>query len=243
MIEIKKLLEKGGYQYLDAELSWNTANWQAYLDADGKKIDEFLKANYKIVGIELSGKKPDSDQFINIDHHNEEQSQPASIEQIGNLLEVELDRWQQLVAANDKGYIPAMEMLEGTVEEIEKVRTADRSAQGVTEEDEKLAQQSIDENQEQDGGVTVVRSLTEHFSAIADRMYGRTERLLIYTDTTLNYYGNGKDKVAEAFLALVEEGKAYHGGGDKGFLGLAKGSFEEGEINKYRNEVIKIINE
>ncbi len=53
--------------------------------------------------------------------------------QIPELLNIELSRWQQLIAANDCGYIPAMLKMDASNNEIEAIRKADRKAQGVTD--------------------------------------------------------------------------------------------------------------
>lgn len=48
---------------------------------------------------------------------------------------IELTREQQLIAANDKGFIHEMEALGAIPEEITDIRHRDREVRGVTEED------------------------------------------------------------------------------------------------------------
>jgi len=175
-----------------------------------------------------------------IDHHYEEENKPSSIEQIAELFQIELNRWQRLVAANDKGYIPAMKCLCASEIEIKQIREADRKAQGVTEVDEKLAEESIEKNKTEQNGIIIIKSLTDKFSPITDRMYCETENLLIYTDTTLTYYGEKKKQIVEKFKNLVDEGKAYYGGCVQGYFGLAKGKVTCEEIRAIKEQIINL---
>ena len=69
--------------------------------------------------------------YTDIDHHNERDHEPASIVQVAELLGVALTRREQLVAANDRGYIPALRAAGATDAEVADIRRADRAAQGV----------------------------------------------------------------------------------------------------------------
>ncbi len=219
MEEIRRLLKEQGYRevdisnykvaekgYTDKQLSWG---------ASVTDYEEFFDYPGNIYGIELSEppgwKKPAN--YIRIDHHNELSHLPANSEQIAEILGVELTRRQKLVAANDKGCIPAMKEMGATDEEIAQIRRADRNAQGVTDEHERLAEISIDKHLEWEDGIAVIKSLTEKFSPIADRMSGKTNRLLVQTDAELVYFGEGAAKIAEKYNELIKEGKAYSGGG------------------------------
>ena len=62
------------------------------------------------------------------------------------MLKIELNRWQKLISANDRGYIPAMKRMGATNDEIKEIREYDKECQGVTPEDERLAEKSIREN-------------------------------------------------------------------------------------------------
>lgn len=106
-----------------------------------------------------------------------------------------------------------------TPEEIADIRRRDREAQGVTDEDERLAEQSIHHHLTVENGITVVKSLTSHFSAITDRLYP-CEKLLIYTDHELTYYGEGVSRLILTFDDLIKQQKAFSGGGENGFFGL-----------------------
>ncbi len=235
MLEIKSVLTKHNLPYFDNNLQWYNAKASEY-----KNKISFLDKNKIPVLIELGIDIELPQWAVIIDHHNERENEKSSIEQVAELLEIELNRWQKLIAANDKGYIPAMECLCATKEEIKKVRESDRRAQGVTEEDERLAERSIKENKEEQNGITIIMSLTEKFSPITDRMYGRTNNLLIYTDNTLAYYGERKKQIVNKFKNLVDEGMAYYGGTDSGFFGLAKGKVTKEEIIEVKKEMLKM---
>lgn len=242
MISICDLAIQHGQRVLDAKLTWENSMWEAYISPGYQaEIDKALADGLKIIGIELRGERPQGAQFISLDHHGEEQSSPSSIEQIAKLFEVELDRWQRLVAANDKGYIPAMEALCATDKEIQAIRKADRKAQGVTQEDEALAEKSIADKIES-GSVVVVKSLTEKFSPIADRLYG-SPALLIYTDQSLTYYGVHKSGLDQKYESLLRKNIAYTGGGDNGYFGIGTRALDAEGIIKLKDEIVILINE
>lgn len=75
----------------------------------------FLKGSrWVLVELALDIELPET--AIVVDHHNEMSSRPASILQVLALLGMDATRWQQLVAANDCGYIPAMLSMGATPE-------------------------------------------------------------------------------------------------------------------------------
>lgn len=235
MLEIRNILSKYNYIFFDNALKWDNANTSSY-----KNEIINLKENEIPVFIELKIDIQIPTNSKIIDHHFEKEKEPSSIEQIAKLLHIELNRWQQLIAANDKGYIPAMKCLCATEEEIEKVRAFDRNAQGVTEEDERLAEESIKKNQTEENGIITIKSLTEKFSPIADKMFGKTNNLLIFTGDKLTYYGERKEQIVKKFEQLIKEGKAYYGGGENGFFGLAKGKVTPEEVNEIKEQIIKM---
>lgn len=223
MLEIKKILDTNQLIYTDKRLAWG-ATIDDYYDIITSNPSEHF------VGIELSI-RPNSfvpKYYIDIDHHNEKSHLPASIEQIADLLNIKLSRHQQLVAANDKGYIPAMEALDASVEEIQNIRRLDRQTQGVTEEMEKIAEQEIkfDVNK---NGVRIIKTSLDKFSPIVDRL--QEKKILIYNAKTLNYYGQGVQNLALEFKNLISTQKAYHGGGENGYFGTVTGVFSETELN------------
>jgi hypothetical protein len=229
MKSIKRILQKKSQLYIDNHLSW------------GAKLSDYrdeLKGDYLFVGIELIEDITPPPNYISIDHHNNLQSNPSSLEQIANLLGVELSRKERLIALNDSGYIPAMVEYGATQKEIDEIRKKDRKAQGVTRDDELLAIESI-KNRKKVKDIVVVKSLTDKFSPIVDRLYG--ENILIYNRTKLNYYGRDVESIVDNFSKELDEKRAYYGGGF-GFFGLSEGSFGGDEIERYRDEILDLLN-
>jgi len=231
MMEIRNMLGEHGFEYHDLNLCWG-ARLSSYA--------AFLNSMQTFVGIELQKDMDLPLHYIDIDHHNEKSHLPSSIEQVADLIHHDLNRYQQLVAANDKGYIPAMKALHATNEEISLIRNADRAAQGVTEEDERLAEESIANNLKRISDLIYVESLTPKFSTITDRLYPSTKLLISYPGQ-LVYYGKGVDGLAFKYQGLIKEHKAFHGGGNDGFFGLAAGKLTIDEIDLIKPEIIKLI--
>jgi hypothetical protein len=221
MLEIKKMLLALGYteggDLFDKNLRW------------GAKLSDYaadFRADVVNVCIELTEDIDPPPHYKRIDHHNELAHLPASIEQTATLLNVKLTRDQQLVAANDKGFIPALQAFGATDSEIQNIRQRDRAAQGVTDDDEQKAVYSIENQLVVRNDITVVQSETTKFSTITDRLFGKTnDRLLIFTEGGISgdelcYYGIGKPRLERAFADWLHKGRAYAGGGEAGFFGF-----------------------
>lgn len=236
MQEIRRMLEENGYQegqdFLDFGLSWG-ASLSAYV--------RHFHASRINVAIELTEDVPPPDRYLRIDHHNELQDQAASLIQLAILLQVPLTRRQHLVAANDAGYIPALQQAGATEEEIAQIRLEDRTCQGVRALDEELAQKAIAENTRLVGDVLLVRALSPHFSPIADRLFGKTEKLLIFTEAELTYYGRFKNRLDTHFSKLLQTHQAYSGGGENGFWGIARGSLPTTAISALVEQIPHIV--
>ena len=229
MTTIRDLLLVHGYRVEDRRLEWG-ARLSAYAD--------ILNNTDTFAGIELIEDIPLPDHYIAIDHHNLNSGKPSSLEQVANLTGVSLNRYQQLVAANDCGYIPALQNAGASPQEIDEIRKADRKAQGVTEEDEILAQRSIETRLTKAGNLIVIESLTPKFSCITDRLFP-FNRLLIGFENHFVYYGEGAQELIETYNALIAEKKAYYGGTGNGFFGLDKNSFDAFEAGKLKQEIIQ----
>jgi hypothetical protein len=232
MLEIKKILLALGYteggNLFDKNLHW------------GAKLSDYaadFRADAINVCIELTEDIAPPPHYKRIDHHNELAHLPASIEQIAALLNVKLTRDQQLVAANDKGFIPALKAFGATDTEIQNIRQRDRAAQGVTEADEQKAVDSIQNQLIVRNGITVVQSETPKFSTITDRLFGKTnDHLLIFTEggvsgDELCYYGIGKPLLERVFVDWLRKGHAYAGGGETGFFGFPNLSASKAMVN------------
>lgn len=224
MMTIKQMLEgRKDCVVLDHHLRWDNALLSAYQD----KLP--LYSGSLIYGIELQEDIPTPKNYHRIDHHNDMNNMPCSLEQVAALLGEPLNRHQLLVSANDKGYIPAMQAMGASRVEIDDIRRLDREAQGITEDDERLAEQSIANNLVRKNDLLVVRSSSPHFSPICDRLFPY-KRLLVYTDEEWMYYGEGKADLAHCFEDGIRQKKLFHGGGEKGFIGSVKNAYGKGEI-------------
>ena len=220
MQTIKELLERTACSYIDRELRWG-AKLSSYRDLFND-TDQFA-------GIELAEDIPLPRHYFAIDHHNKNWNRLSALEQIANLLGIDLTRDEQLIAANDRGYIPAMEALGATCDEIWSIRKQDKVAIGITSSDENLADQSITENLKVIDGVIVVRSLTPGFSAITDKLYP-FNKLLVYYGADLTYYGRNSFRLINN-VSFPITGINYGGSLDFGYWGLGEDSFPHGAEN------------
>lgn len=238
MLAIKNMLQENDIEYFDKELSWCNAT----LDQYSTILEKYgAYSDYMIYGIELRISKKDRlpQNYNDIDHHNNLNTLPSSLEQVAEILQISLTREQLLIAANDKGYIPAMQQLGARKDEIDEIRRRDREAQGVRKEDELLAEKAI-ENKFTENGIIVIQSETNRFSPITDRIFPY-DKLLIYTDEELMYYGKGKKRLTEIFAEEIKSGKMFHGGNDEGYFGVAQGMYSKNEIEKFKTEIIQKI--
>ena len=220
MIEIKKIIDEQKVRYFDYNLEWG-ACLSAY--------QNILNNEDHFIGIELYKDTQIPNHYIEIDHHNENIHKPSSIEQVAELFGIKLNRWQQLVAANDSGYIPEMKCLGATIAEIDSIRKADRKEQGVSEEDERLSVESIRNHQQIISGIKVIFSLSNKFSPITDLLYP-FEELIVYNNLSLVYYGPKTIELSSQYKILIEKGMAYTGGSSNGYFG-----FTESGIQQYTN--------
>jgi len=218
MLEIKKLLltyrkqNNNAIEIADLKLSWGAklSSYQTYLN----KAENYTT----IYGVELIKDIEAPDNYVTIDHHNELAHRPAAIIQIAETLGVALNRQQQLVAANDSGYIPAMLAMGATEIEIEDIRKADRQAQGVSQADEQQAKIDV-QNGYWQKDVFVIETKLNHFSPITDRIWKHTKKI-VFNKTEVNYYGTNKPLLVNHFEEMLNANKAYHGGDEKGYFGF-----------------------
>lgn len=231
MHTIKELLLENEYPAFDKNLKWG-AKFSDYQD----EING-LNADMTPVFIELEQDIPLQSNAVVIDHHGKYSDKKSSLEQIAELLDIELTRYQKLVAANDSGYISGMHSLCATDAEIKQIRMEDKIAQGVTEQDEKLALKSIIESD----GSLYLYSYTSHFSTVSDLVYGKHSRYVIYNDQKIVFYGYEVQKILE-FLEQreVTDAHRYYGGGDFGFVGIKEGIFQKDEIERLVKEYEKL---
>lgn len=237
MNTIAELLKERHLAYKDRTLQWHNACLSQYTSDISAFKDN---PSYKIYGIELQEDITLPSNYIRIDHHNQYTHLPSALEQIAELLHHPLNRWQQLVAINDKAYIPGLQIAGVSQEEIAYIRLEDRKAQGVSVEDELLAEKAIQENKEETADLIIIRALTSRFSPICDRLYP-FNRLLIYTDKELVYYGKGIISLQQKFRKALSAGKMFCGGGNEGYLGSKQGAYSSIEITMIINQIKQYI--
>ena len=153
-VQIKNILEKKNIKTLITKQGWG-ASWDGLEPEIKEEIKNLKNKNFKIFGVELQGSAPEGAK--NIDHHrydgDDRTNELSSLEQVAELIGYKLTLYEQFVAENDKGFIPAMLTLAKTKnlsetetqKLIEKVRLQDRAAQGITPEQEKIAEKAIEE--------------------------------------------------------------------------------------------------
>lgn len=231
MATIIELLEQNGLQIINLHLSWGAplSAYKAYFNDE----DTF-------VGIELTQDIEPPKHYIGIDHHNENSKKQASLQQLADLLGIELNREQLLICANDTGYIPAMEAMGASPKTIKEIREKDKFEQGVTALDEEMALQSIDRHSQMFIDILCVNSLTPHFSTITDILYPYKKLLISYQDHFV-YYGNGVDKLVLHYQDLIVKKIAFHGGGNDGYFGIAKGKLSYKDVESIKSEIMELV--
>lgn len=239
MLTVKEILMEKHIKFFDKHLSWHNAFIDEYVDklAGYENVEDV-----RFYAIELKYKNlaPIKNLEI-IDHHDDLCYGPSALEQVADLLSVDLNRWQLLVSANDRGYIPAMIKVGADEKEINAIRIADRRAQGVKDVDEKMAEEDV-ENLLRFENLIVVRTRSDKFSPICDRLFPY-DRLIIYNECELVYYGMNAYDIYLFVADSYGNDKFYRGGGDSGFVGLKRGELDLLEIKRLVELIRKHINE
>ena len=236
MRTIASLLLQHGEDCRDASLSWDNAVLSRYAET----LEQYGgRSGWHLYGVELRSDCPLPDNYTLIDHHNRPSARPTALEQVADLFGASLTRYQQLVAANDAAYIPGMQALGAMPEEIACIRVADRKAQGVTDEDERLALISLIEGTRREGTLWVVEARTSRFSPICDRLFPY-DRLLIHTDEELMYYGQGVGMLALHFADEIRRGRMFYGGGENGYFGVARGAYPSETLRNISRQIQKL---
>ncbi len=228
MLTIRKLLEGvAPDSYYDKHLSWG-AKASDYFNEINSCID-----NERLpVLIELENDVDlTSDKAIFLNHHNEKSGidKPTPLHEVFRLLKLPDDkwtRWYDLVVANDRGYIPAMLNIGASKEEIIKVRSEDRQAQGITKEEEEQAINAIKQLEIlAEGMLTVVTLPHSHTSPVSDMLHPELggvgyRNLLVLSPKEVNFFGDGHHVIA---LNKYYPGGWYGGAlPERGFWGCSK---------------------
>lgn len=230
MHEIKQLLEAHHAHYFDKNLRW------------GAKVSDYqeelarLKAGEIPVFIELEHDMPYKGKFENIDHHGALSHFPSSLEQIAQRLNHTLTRFQTLVALNDKAYKIGLKRFGATADEIQAIRYMDRQKQGVTQEDEALARQSVEAICFKEE-IPCIYSLTPHLSAVSDLV--DFKHYIIYTDDKLCVYTYKSKAMKKLFLPYIEKNQAYYGGSEQMFFGLKNNILTKAQIESFMEKIIE----
>ena len=205
MVRIAEVLASAGAETFNSGLGWG-AHASAYATeiaqavAEGKTIVLVELDNVSAPKIDWSPEKvavvlPEG--AIVVDHHGERAGEPASILQVLTLLSIEPTRWDNLIATNDSGFIPAMLAMGATPEEVASVRLADRTAQGITPEMEAEAERAIF-LAKTSGRLTVVQMAHSKSATVTDRLHkgaggpGYDQLLIVSGDGEKNFFGDGK---------------------------------------------------
>lgn len=238
MYTIKDMLLEAKVVCFDASLQWNNA----YVSAYQKELEQYGAddSEWTIYGVELQEDISLPYNYKAIDHHNQNMDLPSALEQVADLLGVPLNRRMQLIAANDKGYIPGMQALQASDAEITEIRRADRACQGVTEEDEFLAKKALKENRLTEGDLIIVQALSHKFSPVCDRLFPY-DRLLVYTDEEWMYYGKQAGRLCDFFHKEILEGRLFYGGGINGYIGAKVQAYTSMKIRQHVEKIRNLI--
>ncbi len=188
MVRIAEILAEAGEHFADKGLGWG-AKASAYTE----EIAAATADGLGVVLVELEIDITVPERTVIVDHHGDRAGEPASILQVASLVGVTTKEWMKLklIAANDSGYIPAMQAAGATPEEIAEVRLADRAAQGITLEQEAEAERALGQV-EVIGRLTVVRMAHSKCATVTDRLFGQYDQLLILSaDGEVNFFGQG----------------------------------------------------
>lgn len=171
MVTIRDLLERERAAFHDAGLGWGVK-----ASSYREEIGAALARNVTPVLVELPDDLGLGERAIHVDHHNERSSSDAatSLHQVFRLLGLPPEQWTrrfELVAANDRGWIPEMRASGATEDEIRNIRAEDRKAQGVTTEDERIAEAACqDAERLLSPPLTIIRLPGKRTSPVIDRL-------------------------------------------------------------------------
>ncbi len=201
MEAIRRLLNERGVpakRIHDKQLGWG-AKVSNYREELGKLPPE---ATAVLIELENDWERKGGKVLV-VDHHGGRAGidRPTSLEQVWRLLEVPPGEWGRgkfrdfpLIAANDRGYIPAMRRLGASDKEISDIRARDRAAQGITVEQEQQAEAALALKRiTQGGGLTVVDLPHARTATVTDRLLlnGGYRNLLVLSPDEINFFGEG----------------------------------------------------
>lgn len=221
MVEIARVLSEHNICTFDHALDWSHAMFSAYAE----DIRSAVSSDRRAVLVELREIPPEVRSLVDvIDHHGPESGHlPTSLEQVFARLGIARLSWEQeLIAANDKGYIEGMAAIGASPEEMNRIRLLDRQAQGITAEQEADAVAAVALRDESAGSLTIVALPHEKTATVTDRLSASLggpgyKNLLVESPFELSFFGEGR-----LILELVHRFGGYCGGNlpHKGYWGL-----------------------
>jgi len=194
MIAVKNLIID--YKIPNENIKDNDLKWGAKLSEYKDELSKLTKEQIPVF-IELNLDVDYPSNAIIIDHHNEKagKDKKTSIEQVADLLGIKLNREQELISANDKGFIWGMIDIGATEEEIQRIRKLDLEKQGVTDEDKVKAKISVDHFLERiSSDMVIINSLIENTTPITEFIYKYYIHIFIITPSNKLYY-SGPEKI------------------------------------------------
>lgn len=225
MIRIKDLLDSRGISWVQPEKNWGPKSFgPEQIGVEG------MTPGTRVVFVEAapSPEFPAVRASVVIDHHGDNAGLPASILQVLDLLHMEPTRWDCVIAANDNGWFHGLIAMGATQEEMERVRPADRSAQGITPEHEAEAERALAAPVEMIGGIRVIRMEHSKCAPVGDRIAldaiaeGKPvpQYIVLSGDGEVNFSGDGA--LASSLFEKYREphaAKAWAGGSGLGKAG------------------------
>ncbi len=220
-------------QHAPGRFAYAHLGWGAKVSSYKAALFEALDCGYAPVLVELENDlKLHADQVLMVDHHGSGAGAGAktSLEQVFALLQLPKALWTRelaLVAANDRGWIPEMQALGATLDEIAAIRRADRAAQGITELQEQQAETALASLRylDAESRFAVVELAHNKTAAVADRLHpvfgqAQPELLLVQSPAETNFFGPG---TAIGLLNLYFPG-GWQGGAlpQRGFWGIGR---------------------
>ncbi len=201
MVHIKNRLVEAGEEFMDKGLGWG-----AKASAYSEEISTATAVGKTVVVVELEADIDLPKGAVNVDHHNERVGEPAAILQVLNLLSLNPNRYDRLIAANDEGFMFGMKAMGATAEEIAEIRAFDRASQGITPEMEAEAERAIAGAETSKNGLTVVRMAHSKCATVTDRLFGKYRFLLILSgDGEINFYAASTDEADKAVISAINE--------------------------------------
>lgn len=207
-VEVINLLRLHGETVLVSDQRWG-ASWEKLEPEVRAEIERAVEADptLVVIGLELAGENSWAGETVD-DHRwgaGDRVVGQTALTQVAEILGITLNRYQLLSVANDAGWIPALERAGASTGEIGAIRLADRTAQGVTPDQEAQAVADI-ANAEWQGDRALVRTSMSSFevSPISDRLYGVAREWLICSANSWIYNGPRYAELWSAMDALRE---------------------------------------